>query len=251
MFELHGAQGEGSEQQNDYSGMFLSIGDLMSGLMMIFALLFIVVQIQIQKVEQERKRLELELQAKIEELKQFEDAFNRLPLVILAEIENQFGGNNVEVDPKTGDVSIGDRILFDEGSAVLEEKGKTFLRQFIPLYSKVIFSDPEFEAQIAHVVIEGHTSSKGSDKANRALSLNRALAVSNFIFSDAMDFPTRQQFQKKVLSAGRGEVDARQDIDYPSDRRVLFRSQFRRQDFSALFQQQQQLEQQLQEGTQP
>jgi outer membrane protein OmpA-like peptidoglycan-associated protein len=181
------------------------------------------------------------------ELRRFEEAFDKLPLVILAAVQEKLGGENVQVDDKTGDVSIGDRILFDENSSALREEGKDFLREFIPLYSQVIFSEPEFDQQISYVVVEGHTSSAGVDEANRALSLNRALAVSNFIFSEEMNFPTREKFQEKVLSAGRGEVDARQDIDDPSDRRVLFRFQFRRQDFSELTQQGATLEQSVQE----
>lgn len=241
MFEVYDAGAEADDQREDNSGMFLSVGDLMSGLLMVFALLFIAVQLQVQHLEQE-------LQAKMEELRRFEEAFDKLPLVILAAVEEKLGGENVKVDPKTGDVSIGDRILFDENSALLREEGKTFLREFIPIYSQIIFSEPEFDQQIAYVVVEGHTSSAGTDEANLALSLNRALAVSNFIFSEEMNFPSRNQFRAKVLSAGRGEVDARQDIDDPSDRRVLFRFQFRRQDFRELTQQGEEFENRVQEN---
>jgi hypothetical protein len=67
MFEVYDASVESDDQREDNAGMFLSIGDLMSGLLMIFALLFIAVQIQIQHIEAERKRLEQELQARMEE----------------------------------------------------------------------------------------------------------------------------------------------------------------------------------------
>jgi len=249
MFDIHDAEAEAINRSDDNAGMFLSIGDLMSGLLMIFALLFIVVQLQIQKIEAERQRLEAELQQKIEELRRFQEAFDRLPLVIKAEIEQAIGTDAVKVDPKTGDISIGDQILFDEGSDVLREEGKAFLRQFIPLYSQIIFSDPAFENQVAYVVVEGHTSSAGDDAYNRSLSLRRALAVSNYIFSDAMTFPTRERFQDKLLSAGRGEVDARQDIDNPADRKVLFRFQFRREDFSELLEQGAELERRVDQQT--
>lgn len=210
------------------AGIFLSISDLMSGLLLFFALLFIVVQVQ--------------LQAKVEELRKYQEAFDKLPLIILSAIQNKVGGDSITVDPKTGDVTVKDRILFDEGSAALKPEGKAFLKAFIPVYSQVIFSDQQFDNQIAHVVIEGHTSSKGPSDANRALSLNRALSVTNYIFSNQLNFPTKQRFEAKVLVAGRGEIDANQQVDIPNDRKVVFRFQFRRQDFKNLLEQQQGLE---------
>lgn len=223
------------------SGIWLSIGDLMSSLLMLFALLFIVVQVNLWFKEQEldRKEKELirkeqELKEKTAELRKYQEAFEKLPLVILSAIRDEVGGENVAVDPETGDVSIGDRILFDEGSAELKPEGKAFLRAFIPTYSQVIFSNQDFEQQIVRVVIEGHTSSKGPDAANRALSLARSLSVGNYIFSSELNFPNKQRFLEKVVTAGRGEIDADQSKDSPSDRKVAFRFQFRREDFSDL-----------------
>ena len=43
MFDTHDVEAEAINRSDDNAGMFLSIGDLMSGLLMIFALLFIVV----------------------------------------------------------------------------------------------------------------------------------------------------------------------------------------------------------------
>ena len=114
------------------------------------------------------------------ELERYKQAVDELPVRILDALEGEIGGTGVfQVDPETGDVSIGDRILFDEGSADLKPQGKQFLQQFIPAYSQVIFSDFMFERQIVRVIIEGHTSSKGSDKDNLELSLRRALSVSD------------------------------------------------------------------------
>lgn len=147
-----------TEAEEDNSGIWLSISDLMSGLLMFFALLFIVVQVQLQQEITRAQRLEKELQT-------YKRVIDQLPLRIISAIEGKFGAGILEIDPKTGDVKIGDRILFDEGSAELKPAGKQFLKKFIPIYSDVIFSDKLFESQITRVVIEGHTSSKGSDKA--------------------------------------------------------------------------------------
>jgi len=53
------------------SGIWLSIGDLMSGLLMFFALLFITVMVQ---------------------LKQYQEAIDRLPVVVLNAIEKDLSG---------------------------------------------------------------------------------------------------------------------------------------------------------------
>lgn len=227
--------------EEDNAGIWLSISDLMSGLLMFFALLFIVVQVQLQQEIQQVQKLKQELEKEIlkaqkleKELETYKRIIDQLPLRIISAIEGKFGTGVLEVDPKTGDVKIGDRILFDEGSAELKPAGKQFLKQFIPIYSDVIFSDELFDSQITRVVIEGHTSSKGSDKANMELSLRRALSVSDYIFSQQLNFDTKEQFKQKILASGRGEIDADRSKDNPSDRKVVFRFQFRREDFGEL-----------------
>lgn len=232
MFNSPDAEIEAEVLEEQDSGIWLSIGDLMSGLLMFFALLFITVQVQLQQEILRAQQLERELE-------RYKQAVDELPIRILDALEGEIGGTGVfEVDPETGDVSIGDRILFDEGSAELKPQGKQFLRQFIPAYSQVIFSDSMFERQIVRVIIEGHTSSEGSDKDNMELSLRRALSVSDYILSDQFNFSTKERFLQKILASGRGEIDAEQSFDDPADRRVMFRFQFRREDFQEFLQEQ-------------
>ncbi|MGL5063550.1 MAG: OmpA family protein, partial [Microcoleus sp.] len=103
---------------------------------------------------------------------------------------------------------------------------------FIPLYSKVIFANKELENQISRVVVEGHTSSAGSEQRNIELSLRRALAVSNYMFSNEVNFPQKAALQQKVLVSGRGELDANRTRDIAGDRKVVFRFQFRRENLN-------------------
>ena len=197
------------------SSTYLSIGDLMSGLVMCLALLFITSLVQLQ-------------QAKEQLLKQRR--------IVVGTLIEKLGGNNinVEVNQETGDVSLRDAILFDEGSAALKPEGKAFLRQFIPIYSQVIFSSG-IEDQISRVVIEGHTSSNGSYESNLELSLLRSLSVTKYVFSNDLQFSTKQNLSQKILSSGRGEIDANQKTDKSSDRKVLFRFQFRGEEFSEAY----------------
>lgn len=143
------------------------------------------------------------------------------------------GGDKLEVDPKIGNVSIPDAILFDKDSAELKPAGKQFLAGFIPAYSKIIFSKDEFDRMITRVIIEGHTSSSGTELENMNLIWQRALSVSDYISS--LNFSTRSQFKYKILAAGRGELDANQKIDSPADRKVVFRFQMRPPDWGNLF----------------
>jgi outer membrane protein OmpA-like peptidoglycan-associated protein len=191
------------EQEDQDSSVFLSIGDLMSGLLMFFALLFVTALVQIQELKDNRN-------------------------VLIGTLVEELNGNNLEVtvNPETGDISIRESILFGEGSAELTPRGKAFLKKFIPLYSQVIFSDDKFEDQISRVVIEGHTSSKGSEDYNLELSLERALSVSRYIMSKQMSFSSKRQLNQKLLASGRGEMDADQNRDLSTDRKVLFRFQF-------------------------
>ncbi|KPQ38873.1 MAG: putative outer membrane protein [Phormidium sp. OSCR] len=193
-------------RDGDESGIWLSIGDLMSGLLLFFALLFVTVMVK---------------------LRDYQQAFEQLPIVVLNAMERELGGQDIEVDERTGDVSIGDRILFDYNSATLKPEGQAFLQQFIPTYSQVIFSNPDLEHEIVRIIIEGHTSASGTAAGNLNLSLQRSQAVFNYIASDAVQFPHKEAFQQKLLPAGRGSLDANPERDDPGDRRVVFRFQLR------------------------
>ncbi len=207
-------------QEEEENSVMLSIGDLMSGLLMVFALLFIIVFVQYQVAFQK--------------IRKYEEAFKNLPEIIRSELEKAIGKGSFAVDPKTGDLQIGDRILFDVDSATLNSNGKAFLRDFIPAYSNIIFKLPnELQEQVSRISIEGSTSSSGTDQENMDLSLRRASAVYQYIFSDRSfpNFETKSKLKKKMLVAGRGLLDANQKIVDAKDRRVTFRFQVRRPNF--------------------
>jgi outer membrane protein OmpA-like peptidoglycan-associated protein len=205
------------ETDIDESGAWLSIGDLMSGLLMIFALLLILALLQLTEAAEKAKSSRIVI---IQSLQQ-----------TLAE-----KGINAEVDPQTGDISILDSVLFDLGSSELKPEGREFLALFVPVYSNAIFSSNQVAEQIQHVVIEGHTSSTGGWDYNMKLSLDRARSVSETISNFA--FNAKEQFQTRMLVAGRGELDADQSEDRSGDRKVIFRFQFKSDRFLHWFMEQ-------------
>jgi len=201
---------ESIEEVEDGS-FWSTIGDLMSALLLIFVLLFVTAMVQLQEKIEEVKQVQIIIIQSLERLK--------------SELQNQ--NIQVEVDQKTGDISILDSILFDANSDQLTPNGSLFLSKFIPAYSQAVFADPKVENQITRLIIEGHTSSNGSNSYNMRLSLLRAHSVFQYIDKDLIEFPYRVKLMPKLASSGRGEIEANQTKDDPQDRKVMFRFQFK------------------------
>ncbi len=190
----------------DESGSWLSIGDLMAVALMIFALLLVTTLVRIAE--------------------QKEEATNQRVVIITALGEMlKESGIEAEINQETGDISIMDSVLFDLGDSELRGDGIDFLLNFIPHYSRVIFETPGASDEIVRVIVEGHTSSSGSNASNMYLSLKRANSV--YQTMELMAFDHKEKFQKKLLVSGRGELNANQLSDDHKDRRVMFRLQFK------------------------
>jgi outer membrane protein OmpA-like peptidoglycan-associated protein len=185
---------------------WMSIGDLMSGLMMIFALLVAVAMLMLsERVEQSQKNRIFVIQSITEQL--------------------NADGIQAEINPETGDITILDNILFSHNSSKMTEDGETFLERFIPVYSRGIYKNPEAAEEVVRVLVEGYSSSVGDIGYNMTLSLERANAVMSGILG--MDFTHKNDFLKKLTISGRGEAEASQEQALAEDRKVMFRLQFK------------------------
>ena len=193
-------------EKPDESGSWLSVGDLMSVALMIFALLLVTTLVKITEQQEKVKNQRVVI------------------ITALGEMLKE-SGIEAEINQETGDISIMDSVLFDLGKYNLREDGQSFLNNFVPHYAKVIFETPGASDEIVRVIVEGHTSSSGSEASNMFLSLQRANSVYQNI--DQMDFDYRYQFLDKLLVSGRGELNANQLEDTQGDRKVMFRLQFR------------------------
>lgn len=189
----------------DETGTWLSIGDLMSGLVMLFALLLVVSLLLINEAADRAKD-------------------SRVVIIQSLQETLKAAGINANIDPVSGDISILDSVLFDSGSYELKPEGIRFLERFVPIYSKALFSDETIASQIQFVVIEGHTSAAGGWDYNMDLSLKRANSVSQEI--SQMTFARKDAFRSGLLVSGRGEAAANQTHNQASDRKVVFRFQF-------------------------
>ncbi|MDN3696187.1 OmpA family protein [Vibrio cortegadensis] len=196
------------------SGVWLSIGDLMSVLLMIFALLLISALVQISEVHENSQTTRV---------------------VIIKGINDALKGAGIEVqaNSETGDISILDSILFDRNEYRLKPSGKEFLDQFVPIYSDVIFQSKQTSDEVSRIVIEGHSSSEGSFDRNMELSVLRANSVAKYI--NSMDFAHKLPFFDKAMISGRGPIEANQEATEPADRKVKFRFQFKDDEFLGYF----------------
>jgi outer membrane protein OmpA-like peptidoglycan-associated protein len=193
-------ENEFSEHESE-SATWIALADLMTGLMAIFLVMCMIIM-----TNQDRTRILI--------IQSVQDAMKAQ-------------GIDVKVDPKTGDISIAEGILFPNGSAQLSDQGKQFLQKFIPVYSQVLYGKLSREQldQVSRIVVEGHTSQLGGYSSNMTLSLNRANSVAQFINNDMLVFPYKSELQKKLTPVGRGLIDAKTHED-ASDRKVVFKFQF-------------------------
>uniref|UniRef100_UPI004048AEDC OmpA family protein n=1 Tax=Rheinheimera sp. TaxID=1869214 RepID=UPI004048AEDC len=188
------------------SNEWLSVSDLMAGLLMVFALLVVATLFQLKQTQEENKNKRI---------------------VIIQALQQQFNekGINAQVNPETGDITLLDSILFDVNKSELTGDGVAFLQRFIPVYGQTLFQNTEISDEITRIIIEGHTSSDGTNEYNMALSLRRANSVFDFI--SRHEFTQRDALVQKIQVAGRGFLDADPVESLSADRKVIFRMQFK------------------------
>jgi outer membrane protein OmpA-like peptidoglycan-associated protein len=141
---------------------WISISDMMTGLMVIF--MFVAINYIVQVIEY--KFVE-------------KDVYNALLAEFIKEIDNR----DIQLGPD-GSVTFNpeNRILFTTGSAVLTNDFDKILDDFVPRYLKVITKD-EYIDYIKEIRIEGHTdtvapkSGEDSYTYNLRLSSSRAQSV--------------------------------------------------------------------------
>lgn len=198
------------ERTTEENPFWMSIGDLMSGLLLVFVLLLLVVLLSLAK--------------------QFERSKNtRESLFKSLQEELQSRKIKVEVDPQQGTITIKDDILFDFNQTVLKDEGKEFLQRFIPSFASVLFL-PNFRKEISRILIEGHTDRVGTSQVNLMMSLRRSFSVASYLISDECPYRTtadRQAMLQSILPSGRGKLDAEIRFTREKDRRVIFRIQFK------------------------
>jgi outer membrane protein OmpA-like peptidoglycan-associated protein len=208
-----------NEQEESH---WLSVSDLMAGLMMVF--LFIAIALMRNAFIERDK------------IKEIAVAYQENQVSIYEALKNEFINDlprwNAEIDEDTLTFTFkAPDVLFESGEVDLSPKYKELLTDFFPRYMEVL--EP-FHNSINEIRIEGHTSSDwqnatGKDAYfnNMRLSQGRTRAVLNFIYELPSSTPYLEWIKSSIaavgLSSSRLVINKEGDEDKEKSRRVSFR----------------------------
>jgi flagellar motor protein MotB len=197
-----------------------SFTDLMSSLVVIFILLFLAfVHEQEGRQESVKDKILAELQHMLRE----------------ANLDRK----NIRKEGDAVVIIVPEGMTFETGQSKLKEGGRTFLRQYIPLISRMLVTN--FSNDVDSLVVEGYTdrqrglgkTEEQGEASNLKLSQERSMAVVQEALQD-LDGPDhereREFFLDRLSATGRGEQMAIQvggPENNPELRRVIFRIRVR------------------------
>ncbi len=173
-------------KEQDTEEHWISISDMMAGLMVIF--LFIAISYMIH-VRAEKEKIE-KIMATIEKIAV---TYEKLRAELYTDLEEEFKNDlnewNAVLDQETLSVRFkGPRVLFIQGKAEVRQRFKDILDDFFPRYIQIL-RRPKYMDDIAEIRIEGHTSSEWSKQVsveeayilNMELSQDRTRSVLEYV----------------------------------------------------------------------
>ena len=205
------------------SRVWISVSDMMTGLMMVFLFISVVFMEQINKDKQAVQNIAITYKKNQDDLHrslilEFEKDLTRWDAGILDDGTVRF------YKPE---------VLFDEGSKAIKPKFQEILAEFFPRYIELLASD-RYRENIEEVRIEGHTSSSWEDSRsledrylnNALLSQQRSFVILEYCFK-LPQITSYQPWLTKVLRANGLAFAATVLIDGQEDasrsRRVEFK----------------------------
>lgn len=220
MEELFGKPPRSDKQASEH---WISMSDLMAGLMMVFLLISVAFMRYVQ-VERDK-------------IKEVAVAYQNTQVAIYRELETEFADDLPEWDAEIDQSSLEFRfkspeVLFDNGRFELKPAFQVILADFFPRYMKVL---SPFRQHITEVRIEGHTSSEWSGTAdvsgayfnNMALSQGRTREVLQYLYlmPAAVEDQAwmKQTFAAVGFSSAHPILDAHGSEDATRSRRVTFK----------------------------
>ena len=199
---------------------WVSISDLMAGLMIIFLFVALVYILRHQRRVDSYQEVRLQI-------------FNELQ----QEFETDLKRWNAEID--SGDLSIRFKdieLLFKQGKSEIPLKFKTILNDFFPRYLAILV--PKYTNEIKEMKIKGHTSSEGKKNQsflesyfyNMELSQDRTRNVLKYIMNQSTSQKYRNWLIKTMTANGLSFsqliiIDGKENRE--SSRRVEFEIQTR------------------------
>ncbi|ENY0912125.1 type II Zorya anti-phage system protein ZorB2 [Serratia marcescens] len=220
MDKIIGKQKSSQNQDNEH---WVSMSDLMAGLMMVFMFISIAYMHYV-RIEKE----------KIKEVAvAYEQAQQQLYNALNVEFSKDLPDWDAEIDKQTLEVRFkSPDVLFGLGSSELKPKFKEILNNFFPRYLKVL---DQYKEHITEVRIEGHTSTDWTGAANQdeayfnnmELSQGRTRAVLQYVHSlkesSAHQKWVKSKFSAVGYSSSHPIINAMGKEDQNRSRRVTFK----------------------------
>ena len=156
------------------------------------------------------------------------DAIIGVKAEVVESLRREFAANNVnvDIDSKTGALTLDANVMFEYDSAELTREGMAALRQVLPTYCRVLLSD-EYKPYLAEIIIDGYTDDEGDYAYNLMLSQNRSLAVANYLLEIEGEFLSGTEsidLLDYLTVNGHSEsnpvMDAQGNVDKDASRRV-------------------------------
>jgi outer membrane protein OmpA-like peptidoglycan-associated protein len=210
--------GKSRSNQPEEENHWLSVSDLMAGLMMVFLFISIVLmrnalleRDKVKELADTSQKLAKTYQIERDKIRQIAATYQDTKISIYKALMIEFEGDLSRWDAEINKENLSFNfkspdVLFAIGKIDLKSKFKEILSNFFPRYMKVI---NEFKDSIEEVRIEGHTSSRwngsSNDEAyflNMDLSQGRTRSVLSYIYGLDSVTTEREWIKKNVAAVG-------------------------------------------------
>lgn len=215
--------GATAQKQNNNQQHWISMSDLMAGLMMVFLLISVAFMRYVQVERDKIKEIAVTYQASQMALYQ----------ELIQEFTQDLHRWDAEIDSQSLEFRFNaPEVLFDTGKMMIKPRFKEILDDFFPRYIAVI---KPFKDTINEIRIEGHTSSVWAQRStaeeayfnNMELSQGRTRAVLQYVYSlpkVAVDRDwIKQRFAAVGFSSAHIIVNEQGDEDAKRSQRVSFK----------------------------
>lgn len=212
-------------KEQDTEEHWISISDMMAGLMVIF--LFIAISYM------------LHVKDETEKIKAIAVAYIQMQLDLYADLDTAFKEDlkrwNADLDDKTLTIRFKEPdVLFEPGSIDVRSKFKKILDDFFPRYIKIL-RQPKYKNEIAEIRIEGHTSSEWKEDTspeeayieNMKLSQGRTRSVLKYVLQTIGESQEIRDWLKRHLTANGLSSSKLITVNGIEDRKASRRVEFR------------------------
>jgi len=159
---------------------WISISDMMSGLMLVFLFIAISFMVKVEAQMQEMKDVAIE----------YRDTKVNLNEALFEEFENDFKSWDASITKDNSIIFSSEEVLFEVSKSKINNKFKVVLEDFFSRYIKIL-TTPEYKNEILELRVEGHTSDSWLNATskeeiylkNMQLSQDRAYEVLSFCYS--------------------------------------------------------------------